>query len=163
MGSGTFVSYQVTPDEEDIAELTSPVELIDVRLAIEPDIARMAVVNATARDLEPLEAALLRCEGAGGDREVFSQADEAFHQALVDATRNPLMIWLYRKINGVRGHSQWGAMKNKILTPKRIAEYNLQHRALFEAVRSRDVDAAIATIEAHLEEAREDLLGARSR
>lgn len=163
VGSGTFVSYRITPEEEEIAELTSPIELIEVRLALEPDIVRLAVINATARDLEKLEVALERCEAADGDREAFSLADEAFHQALVDATRNPLMIWLYNKINDVRSHTQWKAMKDKILIPERIDEYNGQHRALFEAIRQRDMDSAVALIEAHLEDARIDLLGVRSR
>jgi DNA-binding FadR family transcriptional regulator len=163
MGSGTFVNHRAGPDEGDIAELTSPVELIDVRLAIEPDVARMAVANGTARDLERLEAALVECEAAGGDREAFSQADERFHRALAEATRNPLMIWLYGKINDVRGHTQWNAMKGKILTEARISAYNAQHRKLFEAVRSRDMDAAVQSIENHLGEARKDLLGVRGR
>jgi DNA-binding FadR family transcriptional regulator len=163
MGSGTFVNHRAGPGEEDIAEHTSPIELVDVRLAIEPEIVRMAVINATARDLKRLEAALVECEAAGGDSEAFSQADEQFHRALAEATRNPLMIWLYGKINDVRGHSQWNAMKGKILTGARIGEYNTQHRMLFEAVRSRDMDAAVGTIINHLGEAREDLLGARGR
>lgn len=163
MGSGTFVSHQATPGEDDIAEHTSPVELIEVRLAIEPDIARMAVANATARDLERLEAAITECEAAIDDPEAFSQADERFHRTLAEATRNPLMIWLYGKINDVRGHAQWNAMKGNILTATRIAEYNVQHRNLFEAVRSRDTEAAVELIESHLEEAREDLLGVRGR
>ena len=163
MGSGTFVNHRAGPNEDDIAELTSPIELIDVRLAIEPDIARMAVINATARDLERLEAALVECEAADGDREAFSQGDERFHRALAEATRNPLMIWLYGKINDVRGHTQWNEMKAKILTRGRIDEYNLQHRKLFETIRGRDMDAAVRTIEYHLAEAREDLLGVRGR
>ena len=162
MGSGTFVSHRAGPDEGDIAELTSPIELIEVRLAVEPDVARMAVANATARDLERLEAALVECEAAGADREAFSQADERFHRALADATRNPLMIWLYGKINDVRGHTQWNEMKGKILTGARISRYNAQHRKLYEAVRSRDMDAAVSLMEEHLAEAREHLLGARN-
>ncbi len=163
MGSGTFVIHRTGPDEGDIAELTSPIELIDVRLAIEPEIVRMAVANATARDLERLEATLAECEAAGGDSEAFSQADEQFHRTLAEATRNPLMIWLYGKINDVRGHTQWNAMKGKILTETRIGEYNTQHRKLFESVRSRDMDTAVEVMESHLGEAREDLLGVRGR
>jgi DNA-binding FadR family transcriptional regulator len=160
IGSGTFVNYRSRPHEEDIAELTSPIELIEVRLALEPDMARLAVVNATARDLDRMEAALLRCEAAKDDRESFSRADEAFHRALVECTRNPLMIWLYGKINDVRGHTQWNAMKDKILSGKRIALYNKDHRALFEALRRRDLEEAVATIEKHLNRARVDLVGA---
>ena len=160
IGSGTFVSYRASPHEEDIAELTSPIELIEVRLALEPDMARLAAVNATSRDLDRMERALLTCEAAGADREAFSQADESFHLALVECTRNPLMIWLYARINDVRRHAQWNAMKDKILSGERIAEYNLEHRALFEALRRRDVSAATAAIEKHLDKARQHLLGA---
>jgi DNA-binding FadR family transcriptional regulator len=163
IGSGTFVSHRAGTHDDDIAEITSPIELIEVRLALEPDMARLGVANATARDLDAMEEALVHCESAGADREAFSRADEAFHRALAECTRNPLMIWLYGKINDVRGHMQWTAMKDKILSARRIAEYNVEHRALYEALRSRDVDAAVAAIEKHLNEARIDLLGASNK
>jgi DNA-binding FadR family transcriptional regulator len=160
IGSGTFVDYRPSPDGSYIAELTSPLELIEVRLAIEPRIARLAAVNATARDLDRMAEALVRVEGAGDDQEAFSNADERFHLLLAECTRNPLMIWLYQQINDVRSHRQWNTMKGKILTAKRIAQYNRQHRQLYEALRGRDVEVAVATIEAHLEKARRDLVGA---
>ncbi|MFQ6022643.1 MAG: FadR/GntR family transcriptional regulator [Acidiferrobacterales bacterium] len=159
VGSGTFVRYRGHADHEDIAELTSPLELIEVRLAVEPQMARLAAVNASARDLERMADALRRVEAAGDDPEYFTQGDAGFHLALAACTRNPLMIWVYRQINDVRGHKQWSAMKDKILTAERIKQYNIQHRALFKAVYSRDVDGAVGMITAHLEKARCDLLG----
>jgi DNA-binding GntR family transcriptional regulator len=54
-------------------------------------------------------------------------------------------------------------MKGKILTPENIDLYNAQHRELYGAIRRRDVDAAVRCIEAHLEKARRDLLGAKPR
>jgi DNA-binding FadR family transcriptional regulator len=159
IGSGTFVTYRPALDKSNIAEVTSPVELIDVRLSIERQMARLVVVNATARDLERLGAALQRVENCGGDREVFSRADEQFHLSLAEASRNPLMVWLYRQINDVRSHAQWDGMKDKILTGQRIDEYNLQHRALYDALCSRDVETAVKIVTDHLEKARRDLLG----
>jgi DNA-binding FadR family transcriptional regulator len=160
IGSGTFVSHRVSPDGDHIAEVTSPLELIDVRQAVEPNIVRLAAVNATARDLDRVGQALAAIEAAGDDREAFSAADEQFHLLLAECTHNPLMAWLYRQINDVRGHRQWHSMKDKILTPARIRDYNMQHRALYDALRSRDVDAAVAVILRHLEKARGDLVGA---
>jgi DNA-binding FadR family transcriptional regulator len=160
IGSGTFVSHRAAPNGDYIAEVTSPLELIDVRMAVEPNIARLAAVSATARDLERLAQMLASVESAGNDREAFSAADEQFHLLLAECTHNPLMAWLYRQINDVRGHRQWHRMKEKILTPTRIREYNAQHRALYEALRSRDVDAAVGCILSHLEKARRDLVGA---
>jgi len=130
-----------------------------VRRGIEPHMTRLAVVNASARDLGRLAAALEGLEAAGGDAEAFSHWDERFHLALAECTHNPLLVSMYRQINHVRGHAQWSARKDKILTPQRIARYNHQHRALFKAIRSRDVEGALALISAHLDQARRDLLG----
>ncbi len=159
IGSGTFVNYRPILDGDNIAEVTSPLELIEVRAALEPRIAALAAVNATTKDLNRLEEALARLERAGADREAFSLADERFHLLMVECTHNPLMIWLYQQINDVRGHTQWGRMKDAILGPEEIAEYNRQHRELFEALRSHDVERSAAAIERHLEKARKDLIG----
>lgn len=158
-GSGTFVRYRGHADDEDIAEHTSPLELIEVRLSVEPSVARLAVAHANAQDIERLADALMRVEASEDDAESFSRADETFHLALAESTRNPLMVWLYRHINDVRGHRQWSARKDKILTPDRIIAYNKQHRALFKAIESRDTQEAANIMTRHLEKAREDLLG----
>ena len=50
VGSGTFVRYRGHADREGIAALTSPLELIDVRLSVEPPIARLAVMHSNAED-----------------------------------------------------------------------------------------------------------------
>ncbi|HSY88428.1 MAG TPA: FadR/GntR family transcriptional regulator [Verrucomicrobiae bacterium] len=162
VGAGTFVNFRPQGDTEDIAELTSPLELIEVRLGIEPNMVRLAVLNATARDIERLAAAMARMEPSSGDSENFTLWDEEFHQLIAEATRNPLMVWVYRQINAVRTHSQWNAMKDKVLTPGRIAEYNQQHTALYEAIRTRDIEAAVAIVTNHLHYARRQLMGANS-
>jgi DNA-binding FadR family transcriptional regulator len=158
VGSGTFVAYRRGTAEDDVAEITSPLELIDVRLAVEPPMTRLATVNATARDIEHMSGVLARLETSGGDANHFSKWDQRFHLALAEATRNPLMASVYRQINHVRGHAQWAAMKDKILTRDRIAAYNRHHRAIFDALASRDAETAVRTITDHLEAARRDLL-----
>jgi DNA-binding FadR family transcriptional regulator len=162
VGAGTFVNFRPQGDTEDIAELTSPLELIEVRLGIEPNMVRLAVLNATARDIERLAAAMARMEPSSGDSESFTLWDEEFHQLIAEATRNPLMVWVSRQINAARTKSHWNAMKDKVLTPGRIAEYNQQHSALYEAIRTRDIEAAVAIVTNHLHYARRQLMGANS-
>ena len=159
-GSGTFVRYRGHADDEDIAEQTSPLELIEVRLSLEPSVARLAVMHANAQDIERMAEALLQVEASNDDPESFSRADETFHLTLAESTRNPLMVWLYRHINDVRGHAQWSVRKDKILTPERIGEYNAQHRSLYSAIAARDMENAVGIMTRHLEKARADLLGA---
>ena len=162
LGAGTFVNFPVRGDDESIADQTSPLELIDVRLGIEPHMVRLAVLNATGRDIERLSSAIARMEASSGDSENFTLWDEEFHQLISEATRNPLMVWVYRQINAVRTHRQWNAMKDKVLTPQRIAEYNRQHTALYEAIRTRDIEAAVAIVTDHLHFARRQLMGVDS-
>ena len=162
IGSGTFVIHRSIASESDIANITSPIELIDARRGFEPQIARLAVLNASAKGLQQVEQALLELELLPEDcgPEQFSVADQAFHLALAECTGNSLLIWLCSHINNIRSYRQWSAMKDKIITPKQIELYNEQHRAIFEAVISRDIDAAENHAIAHLQLARRDLLGA---
>ncbi len=160
IGSGTFVNYRALPGESNIAELTSPLELIEVRLAVEPQMVRLAVTNATHRDLERLGEALESLEACGTDREAYSRYDAQFHLALAECSRNPLMVWLYRHVNDVRNHAQWSAMKDVILTKERLDDYNAQHRDIYEAIKTRDAARAVSIITAHLATARRHLLGA---
>ena len=162
MGSGTFANFQGNSIESDVAKATSPLELIDVRIGIESQIVRLAVTNANAHDLDNLEAALRRVENTSDDPESFGEADSAFHMALADCTQNPLMKWLYRQLNDIRNQGQWSTVKDKVLNHDRIERYNIQHRALFEAIRLRNTVTAVEAINAHLEKARSHLLGARA-
>ena len=114
VGSGTFVNQPKISLGRNIANVISPLELMEVREAIEPHLARMAVVHASANDLDLLENTFVDLEKATSDQAAFSQADERFHQALAEATGNPLMVWIYNQINDVRCHDQWTEMKQKI-------------------------------------------------
>ena len=156
VGSGTFVTYQPEAGEADVSEVTSPLELVEVRAAIEPQMARLAVRNATARDMAALERALAEMDGTE-DPERFSLADEMFHLRLAEATHNPLIVEIYQRINYVRAHEQWNSIKDKILTPDQIAAYNAEHRALLSALSHRDAARAEEIVVAHMARARADL------
>ena len=162
VGSGTFVKRDDMSigDTHDIVRRVSPLELIEARLAIEPHMTRLAVLNATAQEIAMLGSILDDLEGCRTDKEAFSRHDGIFHEWLARSSRNPLLLHLYRQLNAVRGHDQWDAMKNKILTPGEIDGYNRQHRALYEAIGRRDTASAVKHITDHLEKARRDLMGA---
>jgi len=131
VGSGTFVRHKPMASESEIANSTSPLELIEVRRGLEVQAIRLAVINASARSLQAVEKNLLELEALSNNCE-----------------------------NDVRRHRQWSAMKDKILTSRQIGLYNEQHRSIFEAVATRDINAAEKETIAHLELARDDLLGA---
>ena len=158
VGSGTYVTHRETINQQEIARVTSPIEMVEVRIAIEPQMVRLAIANASSQDLDELQSALQQCEACGGDAEKFARADTAFHMALAHCSKNKLIYWLYERISEVRRHSQWRHMKQKLLTPDRIDFYNRQHRALYEAIAARDTTTAAKMIKNHLYGVQDDLL-----
>ena len=158
VGSGTYVTHRESTNQHEIASITSPIEMVEVRIAIEPQLVRLAIANSSRRDLEELHDALRQCESCDGNAEKFALADTAFHKALAHCSRNKLMYWLYERISEVRRNSQWGSMKSKLLTPERMDYYNSQHRALYESLVARDTPRAVQLIKDHLYGVQEDLL-----
>ena len=164
LGSGTFVGATTTANRKthDLADQVSPIQLIEARLAVEPFTTRLAVLHATRRNLDDMETVLARAEASIDDKDSFSRWDGEFHLMIAQASSNPLLLSVYRQINQVRLHAQWDAMKEKILTADVIADYNRQHRGIFNAMNERDAIAAQSLITEHLEKARDDLLRANS-
>lgn len=162
-GSGTYIQTALVepglPSLREIAEITSPVELIDVRIAIEPVIVQMASANATSRDIDEIERHLNELEDAHGDYDRFSIADETFHMAIAQATRNPLFVWIYAGVNDVRGHENWDKMKKSVLSVTEIETYNNEHRQLWDAIAHRDSQRAKQLMISHLNHARHRVIG----
>ena len=157
-GSGTFVAYNSEFEQDDIVEETSPLELIETRLAIEPHVVKLVVTNASNRDLQKLEGALNHVIANKTDPNAFSSADEAFHLMLAHCSQNPLLIWMYERINDIRAHNQWNERKS-ILSPEKIANYNRQHTELLRLIVRRDMEGATRAMTTHLNQAKKDLLG----
>ena len=162
VGSGTFVNYsgplQATGTE--VADLVSPLQLIETRYAVEPYMTRLACIHANRRDIDSFELVLEKIEAGGADQDQFTHWDMEFHMQLARCSRNPLMLRIYHQINAVRAHAQWNRVKRAILTADKIATYNRQHRAIFEALAQRNVQGAVDVMTAHLDMARSDIVGA---
>ncbi len=161
IGSGTFVKY-FGPNEfevENVIESISPLQLIDARIGVERQMARLAVINATSRDIATMEGVLKQLKDSKDDKNRFTRWDSEFHLLLAKCSRNPLIYHLYEQINEVRTHSQWRESKDLILTPDNINAYNVCHTAIFEALKQRDQTRAIEALNDHMELARAHLIG----
>ena len=156
-GSGTFVNQLPQQKQTDFSDITSPVQLMQVREVIEPAIVEMAVKNAGHRDLKALTEAYNRLLNSMNAHQ-FSQADEAFHLCLAQASGNPLVLWIYEQINEVRQHDMWRNSRKRVLTTETMAMYNQHHEAIMTAVLERNISGAKKAIMGHLQSANEDLI-----
>ncbi|WP_371225124.1 FadR/GntR family transcriptional regulator [Roseovarius sp. 2305UL8-3] len=153
-GSGTYVVHKPDDTAASAVENATPLELMDTRFALEPHICRLAVLHGRRADFDLLETLCTRMENCLGDPMAFSEADTAFHRALVDSTRNGLLIWIIDQIGNVRGQDDWTRMRHLTLDEATITTYNAQHRQILNAIRTREPERAANIMKEHLETAR---------
>lgn len=163
VGSGTFVSKEagtLLKDSESGAPgmHTSPAELMEARIVIEPMIAHLVVRNGTSVDFLRMEECCQRAESAD-TMEQFEYWDGALHQAIADATHNTFIKDVFQLMNRVREQGEWGSLKMKSLTPERRQAYEHEHRALVNALKDRDEERARHLTMEHLVHIRHNLLG----
>lgn len=153
-GSGTYVVHKPDETAASAIENATPLELMDTRFALEPHVCRLAVLHGRRADFDAMEALCLRMEASVDDPMGFSEADTAFHRALVDSTRNGLLIWILDQIGNVRGQDDWTRMRHLTLDEATIILYNAQHRQILNAIRTREPERAANIMKEHLETAR---------
>ena len=160
VGRGTFIAGGSSAAEISAASVahTSPAELMDARLRIEPALAELVVTNATPADFERLEACLDRAEKAATLDE-FERWDQALHQALGEATHNRFVARVLDMVTLFRQQAEWGKLKDRIVTPERRLQYQAEHREIVRALKERDAERARAAVLAHLQHARRNLFG----
>ena len=163
VGSGTYVSKEAgallaaTPTEAPGMH-TSPAELMEARMVIEPMIAQLVVRNGTSADFLRMEECCTRAEQADS-MEQFEVWDGALHQAIADATHNMFIQEVFHLMNKVREQGDWGSLKMKSLTPQRRQMYEQEHRALVNALKDRDEERGRGLMMEHLVRIRQNLLG----
>lgn len=161
VGRGTFlVNHAETGSDypADSVAHTSPAELMEARLRLEPALAELVVTNATQADFDRMETCLEKAEKAATLDE-FELWDAALHQALAAATHNRFVIRVLDMVTAVRHQSEWGKLKDRIVTPERRLKYQQEHRDIVRALKDRDAERARAFVVAHLQHARRNLFG----
>lgn len=160
-GSGTFASRPAqalapTLDLGIPVNQTSPAELMEARLLIEPLMPALIVRNATRADFDRMHECLVKGEQAQALEE-FEHWDGALHQALAHATHNRFFLQVLDLTNRVRQQDDWGTLKRNSLTPERRAQYERQHREIVAALEDRNAEQARNALVAHLTQIQRNL------
>ena len=164
MGSGTYVTEQAATavhglTAADPVRHTSPAELMEARLALEPAIVEMVVGNATSADFEQMDACCAQAEAAT-TLEEFEHWDGMLHEVIAVAAHNSFVANVFQLMNQVRSQAEWGVLKKRSVTPERRLQYQAEHRRLVQALKRRDVEEARAVAVEHLLGVQRNLLRA---
>lgn len=131
-----------------LARDTNPLEVIEVRMALEPALARLAAVRASPLDIARIQKTAVAAEGDPGAN------DLAFHKAIAAGSRNQLAASLYLLLREIGRDARLklgtGSKTAAPGCPKRLAQRNAEHLRIAEAIAARDAEAAERAMRAHL-------------
>lgn len=160
VGQGTFVGTPSIdgPDRiQAIRDLTSPAEVMEVRIALEPELAALAAHRASGNELDEVE----RCcdkAAAAQTQQTYELWDGRFHHAIASAGHNRLFVALFEAMNAVRDHTTWGQVREAKRSQAWQQETTKQHLAILAALRERDAARARERMVAHLQAVKHQLL-----
>lgn len=131
---------------EELVRVTNPLEVVELRLLIEPGLARLASLRASSFETARIMEAATTPESASS-----GEVDFAFHLAIAGAARNQLAVEFYKILRQVGVDARMKIARTAAPTcSKRIAQRDGEHRLIAEAILQRDPEAAEAAMRAHL-------------
>lgn len=151
VGRGTFVGARPVHNLGDLAylrDLARPVQLLEARISIEPEIARLAALHAVASDLERLRHWAERARRAA-DWRMYEAADTNLHNAFAQAAHNKLLMHLFNEVNTVKRAVLWNVERRLPGPPEDHFAFP-EHDAIIDAIARRDAPAAQSLMRDHL-------------
>ncbi len=155
-GHGTFVSSPEARNGNPFSSTMSPdeatyLDLLEVRMGLECNAAKIAAARATESDLQAIQQSLQEMEDDLANTDTISTAaDTAFHMAIALSTKNPVLINLTRNFYdflfvGIK--KSLGHMKEDNVAYEDVLE---QHRTIFGHIKNRDPQNAHDSMREHI-------------
>lgn len=150
-GRGTFVGMNpgVGKDPLGIKYMDDDDMLLhfyEMRLILEPAVARLAVERGCDEDISKIKVAYDDVFSKIINGENHSEADILFHNAIAEATHNPIMERVIPIVNQgiLEGYTQ---TKDNPYVAKDVKE---QHEKIISAIEAKDADKAEEAMKAHI-------------
>lgn len=134
-----------TPRSDDLVPLTNPVDVTELRLLLEPGLARLAAVRAS-----PIEVARVLRAATTASGERAGKVDLAFHLAVAAAARNALAAELYALVRRVGRDVRVAIAGRAPACPNALRQRDAEHQAVAQAIAARDPDAAESAMRTHM-------------
>jgi DNA-binding FadR family transcriptional regulator len=139
----------------------SPTATLDVRLILEPAIARRAAARKMRDPLAEHYLAQMETLTDVADpeqRALWNNSDRLFHRQLAVMTGDMLLVRLAQEIAQTMDQSLWKRVKDDgIYDPARVRLYVAEHRLIYEAIVTGDADAAAFYVEQHIHRVKRDI------
>lgn len=149
-GAGTYVTSTTKPEDDPLGlsgikdKVSLAMDLVDVRMMLEPGIAEMAALHATGEEIKRLEDLCNMVEARIKQGEPYIQADIQFHTYIAECSKNKVVEQLIPIID--TAVMMFVNVTHKKLTEETIAT----HRHIVEAIKDRDPIGAKTAMMMHM-------------
>ncbi len=148
VGRGTYLGARPLKFTASLRSLrvgSSPADIAEMRLVLEPAFVELATRKARADDLAELEKCARRNATANDDE--WQQWNHHFHLLIAQATRNPSIIALMEVVNGMRMRSN---LREKTADQDTRRHFAHQHQAIVDAMIECDSATVASRMREHL-------------
>lgn len=157
--TGSYSALELMLDQQG-----NPLEILEARNIIEPEIVKVAARRREKKDLELLKKIVehsrkIRAGGFAGPIEPFIRADMELHLAFARATHNDILISILERLLGYMKQRGWSELKKRVdRHPHLVNKYWAEHEAICESIRKSQPYKSFAQMRAHLLGITQDLL-----
>lgn len=132
-----------------ILDHTNPLEVIEVRLAIEPVMARLAAFRASQAEINRLQI-LAEDTRAATDTVAYQEADARFHRTIAEVARNSLFLAVFDTLHASQRNTGWQRLGENANCYKRQSVYADFHHEIAAAIAARQGERAQELMHQHL-------------
>lgn len=154
-GSGVFVTAQggnraLRIDATELSSLDAVLHIVDLRRALETEIAAQAAAQRSKRDLTAIDNALAAISQAvenGGDG---VKEDVTFHRSIARATGNPYFLTTLAFVSQFLEAATRVTRGNEARHADLMRAVLQEHQAIVDAIRRQDVEGAREAARVHM-------------
>jgi DNA-binding FadR family transcriptional regulator len=137
------------PAFANILDHTNPLEVIEVRLAIEPVMARLAAFRASQAEIDKL-ATIAGETRSAPDSARYEEADVRFHRTIAEVARNALFLAVFDTLHASQRDAAWRRLGENANCFKRQTVYADFHQEISAAIAARQGEKAESLMHRHL-------------
>lgn len=150
-GAGTFAGQPADPTGDLAARIageTDPMQVMEARLCIEPELAALCALRMTDEEVARLRALAHRKLSA--DAATIELWDGALHRLIAQCARNRPLLTAFALLDRIRANPDWVEVRARARRQSNLAVPLGEHEVLIEAIAARDPEAARRAMRDHL-------------
>ena len=151
-GKGTFAGRPIEPVSQLAAKITEdaePVEVMEARLCLEPEIAALCATRATPADVARMWT-LARHVYEVEDDEATELWDSALHRLIAQCAGNRPLQTAFALLDDTRASEGWQDLRRHARSIQSLQESHAQHIAIVSAIEAGDANGAREAMRDHL-------------